>query len=120
MTPRPRATVPSMDAPSERSGGAAAQALLVDIRAQRELRDHAAAAASRPATAWLETSELDRRARDTQSGLEALVRAALETPQPPTDDALADAAGLSPGEVAALRAGPEPVADGRRRRWFRR
>lgn len=90
--------------PNDDPRSAAVRALLADIGMQRELRDRANASAEKPMATWLENGELDRHARGAQDGLEALVFHCLNMAEPPSDDDLADAAGMSLDEIEALRA----------------
>lgn len=78
--------------------------LLADLADLAAMRDEAFAAAESPAESWFLSANLGERAYGAKDAVEAAVLTAIEHPDPPTDEELAGAAGLSLEEIAELRA----------------
>jgi hypothetical protein len=101
-----------MDARSDDERPSHVRGFLSEIAELAEMRDTAYAAAESPAESWLLSRNLGERAYGAKDALEALVLTAMEHPDPPTDEELSSAAGLSMREIEELRAGsasPEPA-----------
>ncbi|WP_026909902.1 hypothetical protein [Patulibacter minatonensis] len=93
---------------------------LAEIADLAEMRDAAYAAAENPPEAWLLSGNLGQRAYGAKDALEALVLTAMEHPDPPTDEELSSAAGLSQWELDAIRSGaPGDDAPAPKRSRFR-